>query len=351
MIEMKEYKLTSMQKIFNIYLVMAAIAISTCLSGLGYAIRPFFRKISKPIIVENSTQLKRALATAKPGDSIVLRDGVYEGKFVIEASVSGTSKQPVVLTGSRNAILDAGNNQTGYALHLKASYWKLKGFTLQNGLKGIVTDGANYNIIDGVLVTQLGEEGIHFRAFSKHNIVRNCEVTHTGKKSPGYGEAIYIGSAYSNWAKHSDGKPDQCDSNQVLNNKLGPYVAAECIDIKEGTTGGIIRGNTFEAQGITGANSADSWIDVKGNHYLIEGNTGYNTQPSVLLDGYQVNCAYEGWGSYNKFKGNISHLNTDGYGINVRLKSAKGEAVGNEVYWNNKVINAKGITNIQLTNK
>ena len=339
-----------MQKNFNIYLVMAAIAISCCVSA-GYAIQPFFLS-AKPIVVKNTAQLKRALATAKPGDSIILEDGIYEGKFVIEANASGTKKEPIVLTGSRKAILDAGSTETGYVLALKASYWKLKGFTVQNGLKGIVADGANYNLIDGVFVTQLGEEGIHLRAFSNHNIIKNSEVTHTGKKRPGYGEGIYIGSAYSNWAKHSDGQPDKCDSNQVLNNKLGPFITAECIDIKEGTTGGIIRGNTFEAQGITGENSADSWLDVKGNHYLIEENTGNNTQPSVLLDGYQVNCAYEGWGSYNKFKGNISNVNADGYGINIRLKSGKGEAVGNEVYADNKVLNAaKGITNIELNKK
>ncbi len=328
---------------------MAAIAISAF--GRGYAIQPFLN-LSKPIVVANSSQLKKALATAKPGDSIVLKDGIYEGKFVIEATASGNKKEPIVITGGRNAILDAGSIETGYVLSLKASYWKLKGFTVQNGLKGIVTDGASYNVIDGVFVTQLGEEGIHFRTFSKHNIVKNSEVTHTGKKRPGYGEAIYIGSAYSNWAKYTDGKPDQCDSNQVLNNKLGPFVTAECIDVKEGTTGGIIRGNIFEAQGITGENSADSWMDVKGNHYLIENNIGHNTQPSVLKDGYQVNCAYEGWGSYNKFKNNISNVNADGYGINIRQKSSKGETVGNEVYADNKVVNAsKGITNIELTKK
>lgn len=339
-----------MKKIFNIYLVMAAIASLSL--GLSYAIQPFSTRVAQPIIVANSLQLKRVLATAKPGDSIILKDGTYDGKFVIEAEASGTAKQPIVLIGSRSAILDAGNNQTGYVLHLKASFWKLRGFTVKNALKGIVADGACNNLIDGLLVTDLGEEGIHFRMFSKHNVVRNCEVNHTGKKNPGYGEAIYIGSAYSNWPKYTDGKPDQCDSNQVINNKLGPYVAAECIDVKEGTTGGIISGNTFEAQGITGANSADSWMDIKGNHYLIINNTGYNTQPSVLTDGYQVNCAYEGWGSYNKFVNNTCHVNADGYGINVRLKSGKGEAIGNLVYADNKVNGAaKGVTNIDIKNK
>jgi hypothetical protein len=304
------------------------------------------------ITVANSTELKSVLLIAKPGDSIVLKDGVYDGNFVIKSANSGTSTKPITLIGSRKAILDAGTKETGYALYLQANYWRIKGFTIQNALKGLVADGSNFSLIDGIFVTQIGEEAIHLRKFSKHNTIQNTEITYTGLKTPDYGEGIYIGTAVSNWPKISDGKPDQCDSNRVLYNKIGPYIAAECIDIKEGTTGGLIKGNTFEAQGITGANSADSWIDVKGNYYLIEGNIGYNTQPSVLKDGYQINCAVAGWGCYNEFKNNICNINASGFGFMVRLKSSKGEAVGNLIYNNNIVKNAaSGVANIPLITK
>jgi hypothetical protein len=301
------------------------------------------------IIVSNSAELKNVLAIAKPGDSIVLKDGIYFGKFVISAAVSGTQKSPITLSGSRNAILDAGTTETGYVLNLKANFWRIKNITLKNGLKGLVIDRGNYNLIDGIFVTKIGEEAVHFRTFSRYNTIQNSEITYTGLKNPGFGEGIYIGTAVSNWPKISNGEPDKCDSNQVIGNKIGPYVAAECIDIKEGTTGGIIRGNTFDSQGITGVNSADSWIDVKGNAYLIEYNIGNNTLPSVLKDGYQVNCAYNGWGCYNIFKNNVCNVNADGYGFNIRLKSSKGEAVGNKIYIGNIVKNAaSGLANIPL---
>jgi hypothetical protein len=306
---------------------------------------------NKIILVATEIQLKNALKYAKPGDEIVIKDGIYVGNFSIPASASGTLQKPIILRGSRKVILDAGTTETGYVLHLEANYWKIIGFTLRNGLKGLVTDEASNNIIDGILVTQIGEEGIHFRKFSKKNILQNSEISYTGLKTPDYGEGVYIGTAYSNWPKISNGTPDLCDSNKVLNNKIGPYVAAECIDIKEGTKGGLIKGNTFEAQGIAGANSADSWIDVKGNGYLIENNIGNNTQPSLLKDGYQVNCAFNGWGCYNEFKNNICNVNTAGFGFEIRLKSSKGEAVGNKVYTTNKVINAaSGVANIPLNN-
>lgn len=333
-----------MKKILSGIIIILFIACSAQKSQSTKAVK------NNAILVSSNAELKIALSTAKPGDSIVLKDGIYKGKFIIPSSVKGTREKPIILYGSRNAILDGKSTSSGYVLHIQGDYLKIKGITVRNGLKGIVTDGASYNIIDNVLVTQIGEEAIHFRKFSKHNIIINSEITYAGLKTPGYGEGIYIGSANSNWGKYSNGEPDKCDSNMVLNNKIGPYIAAECIDIKEGTTGGVIRGNTFEAQGITGANSADSWIDVKGNYYLIENNTGRNTQPSALKDGYQVNCAYAGWGYYNEFKNNVSYVNASGHAINIRLKSSKGEAIGNKVYSNNKVIDAgSGITNIAIT--
>ncbi|CAG2182125.1 unnamed protein product, partial [Oppiella nova] len=91
-------------------------------------------------------------------------------------------------------------------------------------------------------------------------------------------EMLYL--LFHNWA---GGKQDKSDRNQVLNNKIGPGVTAECIDIKEGSCCGLIKGNTFDGSGLSGQNSADSWIDVKGDSYDIEGNTGSHS----LKDGFQ----------------------------------------------------------------
>lgn len=303
------------------------------------------------INVSTAAQLKDALLKAKPLDEIVMADGVYKGKFVIDATADGNSVKPIILRGSRNAILDAENITTGYVLHLQADYWIIKGFTITNGLKGLMTDGANRNIIDGIKVYNIGEEAIHLRRFSSFNTIQNVEITDVGLKTPDYGEGIYIGSAKSNWATYTNGNPDLCDSNKILNNKIGPNITAECIDVKEGTTAGIIRGNTFDATGITGANSGDSWIDVKGNNYLIENNTGTNPGGSIFKDGYQVHVAFAGWGNNNHFKNNTCAVNAAGYGFNIQLSGSNGTTTGNKVFNNNTVTGAtSGVANIPLSN-
>lgn len=304
----------------------------------------------KLILVKDIAGLKKALVEARPGDSIVIAPGNYEGKYVL--SESGTEKKPIVITGTdTETVLGAGSHNSGYVFYLKGSYCKIKNLTIQNGLKGIIVEGASNNSLENLTVKNIGEEAIHLRSFSSNNLISECNITNTGINRPGYGEGIYIGTAYSQWSKFSNGKPDKCDNNIVAHNKIGPNVRAECIDIKEGTTGGIIVKNEFYAEGISGENYADSWLDVKGNHYLIEDNKGFNDGGNPgFTDGVQVNCAYEGWGNNNVFRRNWLQVNASGYGINVRLKSSQGEAVGNMVYDSNTQEGAaKGLTNITVS--
>jgi Chondroitinase B len=301
--------------------------------------------------VSTATQLKTALLDAKPGDEINLADGVYKGRFVIASNVSGTAANPIMLRGSRNAILDAENTNTGYVLYLQANYWRMKGITLTNGLKGLMADGANHNVIDSIKVHAIGEEAIHLRKFSSHNLIQQVELSNIGLKTPDYGEGVYIGSAKSNWSTYTNGNADKCDSNKVINNKLGPGITAECIDIKEGTTGGLIKGNYFDATGITGANGGDSWMDVKGNNYLIEDNEGFNPGAGVFIDGYQTHVALQGWGNHNVFKNNKCIVNASGYGFKIQLSGSNGTSTGNRVHTNNTVTGAAaGVSNIALSN-
>lgn len=305
----------------------------------------------KIVNVSNATELKAALMNAKPGDDIVMADGSYKGKFDIANNVSGTATKMITLRGSRNVVLDAESINTGYVLYLQANYWNIKGFTITNGLKGLMADEANHNVIDGILVHTIGEEGIHLRKFSSNNIIQNVEIKNTGLKTPDYDEGIYIGSSKGNWATYTNGNEDKCDSYKVLNSKIGPGITAECIDIKEGTTAGVISGNEFDATGITGANGGDSWMDVKGNNYLIENNSGFNPGGTIFKDGYQTHVAVQGWGNNNEFKNNTCAVNASGYGFNVQLSGSNGTSTGNKVYSNNTVTGAaSGMSNISLSN-
>ncbi|WP_104168401.1 right-handed parallel beta-helix repeat-containing protein [Arthrobacter sp. SX1312] len=258
--------------------------------------------------VSTAAGLKTALANARPGQVIELRDGRYIGAF--KASASGTAASPITLRGSRGAVLSSGSTSSGYGLHVTGSHWRITGVAVASSAKGIVLDGSRNTIIDGVDVGTIGAEAVHFRSGSSDGAIRNSFIHDTGLKQPGYGEGIYLGSARSNWSR---GVADRSDRIEVRNNRI-TNTSAEGIDVKEGTTGGVIIGNTFTNAGGSGANFADSWVDVKGNGYRIEGNTGFGTK----LDAFQVHSVLAGWGTGNSFAGNTVQGGVPGYEVWVQ---------------------------------
>ncbi|SDY61031.1 right-handed parallel beta-helix repeat-containing protein [Hymenobacter psychrophilus] len=314
--------------------------------GAGGAVVP---PAGRQVAVATAAQLQAALGAARPGDVITLADGTYTGQFSIARGLSGTAGNSIVLQGSRQALLQTGNRKSGNAalFLLGNEHWEFRGFTVANSKKGVMVDFSSHNVFAELSILDIGEEGIHFRRFSSYNVLRNSTIQGTGLEQPGYGEGCYIGSAKSNWATYTEGEPDKCDFNQVLDNVFGNNVKAENIDIKEGTTGGIIRGNAFNGQGLDGANYADSWLDVKGNNNLISANTGTNGGP-VLLDGYQTHVAVAGWGEGNVFRDNQCAVQAAGYGFNIQTKN--GSALGNQVHASNRVTGAAaGVANVPVT--
>lgn len=286
------------------------------------------------IDVSTAAQLKSALTTVSPGDTIRLADGTYTGNF--KATRPGTSGARIILTGSSRAVLTAGG---GNGLHLNgASYWTVHGVTIKGGQKGIMADAANGVVIDSVTVHDLDMEGVHFRTSSRDGVLKNSRIYDTGQNGRGMGEGVYVGTA--------NDLSDRSDNAQILNNTIGPGVGGENVDIKEGTTGARIIGNTFDGSGLTGANYDDSWVDVKGNNVLVEGNRGTRT----TNNGYETHTQQSGWGCGTVFRNNTANLSgatgDRQLAINVTNNSATCRTT---VHASNTVTGGKGLTNITVT--
>jgi parallel beta-helix repeat protein len=285
--------------------------------------------------VSSTSALKSALGSAHAGQVILMAPGTYTGNFV--ASVSGTATSPITLCGSSESILDGGTIKSGYVFHLdSANYWHLEGFTVTDGQKGVVADKTTGALIQGLTVHGTGDEGIHLRDFSSNNTVNGNTVSNTGNLKAKFGEGIYIGTAQKNWCTFSQCKVDNSDHNVISDNHIS-NTTAENVDIKEGTTGGILTGNTFDGTGMT---AADSWVDVKGNDWTIEDNVGKDS----VNDGYQTHQILAGWGQDNVFENNTSDVAGPGYAIHVT------KPLGNIVRCNNTATGARaGLSNLKCS--
>ncbi len=264
------------------------------------------------VSVSTASQLNTAIANAQSGDLIELAAGTYTGRWT--ATASGTSTKPIVLCGPRTAVITPANLSTsGFALTLKADYWVLDGFTVTNTQQGIALVGGNRNTIRNLAIHQIGQEAIHLHGFSSHNLIEDNLIHDTGKVTAEWGEGVYVGSWSGHWCTWSNCDPDRSDYNVIRNNVIGPNIGSEMVDMKEGTTGTVLSGNTWNGRGQSAATlNLRSWVTAFGNDASITNNTG----SVAVVHGYKIETVSPGWGNGNMFHGNVSDLGGGtGYGF------------------------------------
>lgn len=314
-------------------------------------------------------EMQAAASIAVPGDTITLAPNTtFAGRLEL-TGLKGAAQHPITITGPRTAVIQGTATSAGYGVHLDlCEYVIVHGFTVTTFLKGVIVDRSPHCTIEDLEVMNIGNEGIHLRNESSYGVVQRNTVHDTGLTNPKYGEGLYCGQAQSNWTAEQRyptamlGYPDHCDFCQFLDN-VTYNTTGESIDIKEGTYGGVVRGNTFGGQLIKGANSADSWIDVKGESWTIEGNTGTTIMTNGFethkidfdtrflapyTDGLGVSHPGVKSGDNNVFDGNVAHCApATGYGFWIHSESN-----GNKVYDNNVVDGAPaGVANVPTVPK
>lgn len=263
----------------------------------GQAAVPAASPVSCPagtVTVSSAHQLTAALEQAKAGDVIRLQPGTYSGAF--SALAKGTQQQPIWLCGDRSAVL-AGDGPDGkYVLHLEnADYWRLVGFTVRNGQKGVMLDGVTHSVVQGLSISQIGDEALHLRRNSTDNLVLDNDISRTGLRKEKFGEGIYVGSSVNNWCELTGCKPDRSDRNMIAGNTISA-TTAENVDIKEGTTSGQLRDNVLDG----GTVVEDSVVDIKGTAWLVAGNEVRHPP----LDGFQTHEIEPRWGARILFEDN-----------------------------------------------
>ena len=223
------------------------------------------------VYVKNTEELKAALENAKAGDEIILAEGeyVYSGDtpkgYMFTGTADGTEEKPIILRSEnpdQPAILSGSSTAENYVLSISGDLWEIKDLKVTN-------------------------------------------AQNTGVVSPGYGEAIYVGSAES-----TTEYGHECHYNTIRNCKLGPNVAAEHVDIKEYTIGTTVENCTFDGTGMSGENYAKSFINIKGNDCIIRNNVGYRNGCTAIQRAFEQNNVVDGWGQNASVYGNQVYMDT-----------------------------------------
>lgn len=273
---------------------------------------------SATVTVRTPAELKSAIENARPGSVIRMASGTYAGQVSVTAN--GTEDQPIWLCGPRSAIVNVGNVRDNHGIIVSnSSHLVVTGMTVTNGLKGITVRKSNNVTVSDTLVESVGYEGIHLREDTTDSVVVGNTIRKTGVVDAFYGEGVYIGSSSNNWCSLMACQPDRSDRNAVLDNSIS-LTGSQPIEAKEGTTGGVIRGNKLDGSGAM--SRAESWVKVKGNDWSVTSNTGVSSNKH----GFQVNGSVDGWGLRNLFANNTATVGASGYGFELYEKEPKGSS-------------------------
>ncbi|GAA4825109.1 cellulose binding domain-containing protein [Algivirga pacifica] len=237
-------------------------------------------------------EIRTAMSNAGPGDEIVIASGVYEASGVavsgssayFYANANGTAANPIIIrsaSSSSPATLKGSNISSLTVLRIEGDHWIVKDLKITNGQKGLIFDNSNYSQAINCEVYNIGYEAIHVRDGSDYVTIDGCNVHDTGKSNAGFGEGIYIGTDKGSWSNYDP----YVNYTTVKNSIIGPNVAAEAFDIKEGTSETVVEHCQIDAAGLSGSNYADSFIDLKGVRTYIRCNTFYRNNESNLTKG------------------------------------------------------------------
>jgi len=300
------------------------------------------------VLVETTEELHEALKTAQPNDEIALGPFVFEGAASEEASGhpealfyaenSGTAEQPIRLSSalSDSPALLTGIDQTQYeVLRISGDYWEIDNIGLTGARDGLVLDNADHNLLDRVIISDVGERGVVIRNGSSGNVLRRSQIFSTGL-APREGSAdntqgVVVGSKAEVWSSAPEGTMDEQDyDNLIANNYIGPAIPGPSVQVNEGSLRTQIINNIVDADGNTSSGDRASVFVIQGNdvkvaHNSIRNKSGSGLEQILLARNVVRDWVTDSWGENTRYYQNIHELGS----ANIPLANATDVALLN----------------------
>ena len=250
--------------------------------------------------------IRRALDAAAPGDSITLRNGVYEGGFTIDVSNLtlrsapgewGVIEAPLSLQtdGRENSVIRYKYDVQGGTLqnveivggyYYGVMFWDWWDTSFE---PGSVHQGASGITLDGVKVHDTGVDAIKLTPGADDITIVNSEIYNTGRRT----------------AESADGIDNNNGDRMLVRNNHIHDTAGIGVLTSGGTRDSLVEGNFIERTGGAGITngyySELEWLDP------VENPEHYASLRTVVRNNLVVDSAHAGIGIYGAFEGQVAH--------------------------------------------
>jgi parallel beta-helix repeat protein len=113
--------------------------------------------------------------TLKPGDTVYVKEGEYDGKWAVYINISASKEKPITFQAyPGHKVTIVGNQGRPWAFWIDGSYIKIHGFEITGTNKGGIGVQGHHNTISGCIVHDVPESGIVCAyPTSHHNIIED----------------------------------------------------------------------------------------------------------------------------------------------------------------------------------
>ena len=243
---------------FALFAVFFGLACVQSAAAATYYVSPSGSDTSKGTSTAPFRTIQKAVDSVEPGDTVIVRDGVYTGNDddVFAISRSGSAEKWITIKAENRwgAILDGRNFKTAHGVILEQglSYVRFEGLQIQNTIGGGFSASEKTHDIYyyGNLIHDIGHicsDGtgglVGFRDKStSYRMVYDSNVIHSiGRRHPSDGCFLLTG----NYKNHDHGMYLHGRDVKIINNVFYGLKSGWAIQSSEGAADWVIAQNTF----------------------------------------------------------------------------------------------------------
>jgi parallel beta-helix repeat protein len=257
----------------------------------------FLSTRAEMIIVNAGQDLNLIINSAKGGDTVLIKPGIYSRVSLTDKKYSEQKPLVIRADGSETVLIKGDTISKGSALEINnCSYIIFEGITFTNAMWGIYVKSSEHILIRNNEIYNTGQEGCHIGRSSKYVDVIGNKIHNTGKYNSKWAEGVYVGSGSYGRSNF----PDNCEYIWIEGNHIYKTGNAEAVNVKSECFHITIRNNKIhDIHPGTSEQYNQAAITVEGGENSLKNNYRLDEKRDVWIENNNIENVSGGYSDWN----------------------------------------------------